>query len=212
MCLSFPQWRKMRRLPGVNHELLIRKLIKATVGRAYREVTACVFILMFFSVSLAHLRPGSLRFDGCVTLLATAVLIAGVVLKYTLSEKLLRRHPAGETAFWQRVFVSQARLLRLVPLWYLTPLCAGVLLYSFPGGSAHNEGWIGKFIFLALAFAVLTWFNRVAAIRLEHEARSLGRLRPHKPRLWLQSKNRATSHRQPRSPVAITVHARRPAL
>ena len=132
---------------------------------------------------------GSLRFDGCVTLLATAILIAGVVLKYTLSEKLLQRHPAGRDSVLAASFrfpgpatspgaavVSDA-LVRGRPC--SIPSRAGPR--TTRGGSASSSSW-------ALAFAVLTWFNRVAAIRLEHEARSLGRLGPHKPRLWLRSK------------------------
>jgi hypothetical protein len=157
----------------MTREQLIRKMIKATKGRAFREVSACLLILVFFGSSLPHLKAGSARFDGCILLVAAAVLISVVTLKFTLSEKLLQRHPTDQTAYWNRAFLAQARLLRLVPLWYLTPVSAGILLFSVPAGPWNDAHMMTNLVLVVFLFAVLSWLNRTAAARIEEEARTL---------------------------------------
>jgi hypothetical protein len=113
-------------------EQIIRQLVGATIQRAIRETIACGLVLLAFGAILHFSQPGTPRYYGCLVILVAAGFIAGVVWSFALSYRLLATHPATDTVFWREAFQTQARLLRLVPLWYLAPLCAGILLFAAP--------------------------------------------------------------------------------
>ena len=147
----------------------IKHLIKGTIYRAVRETAAGVFVIFGVIYLLQHSEPGTARYYGCLIGLVSTSFVLGVIWSYTLGYHLLRTHPPSDTAFWREAFAAQARLLRLVPLWYLAPLCSGILLVlaSAPGGFASVTARIGG---LGVLFAVVTWVNRSAASRLDESA------------------------------------------
>jgi hypothetical protein len=150
----------------------IEKLIKGTIHRAVRETAAGVIVIFFFTRLLQQSVPGEARYYGCLLALVSTSFVLGVIWSYTLSYRLLRTHPATDIGFWREAFAAQARLLRLVPLWYLAPLCSGMLLVfaSAPGpfGSVAT-----RILLLGALFAAVTWLNRAAAGKLEESAATL---------------------------------------
>ena len=150
----------------------IEHLIKSTIYRAVRETVAGVFVIFAVTYLLQRSEPGTARYYGCLLGLVSTSFVLGVNWSYTLSYHLLRTHPPSDTAFWREAFAAQARLLRLVPLWYLAPLCSSILLVlaSAPGGFASAAARLGG---LGVLFAAVTWLNRSAAIKLEESAATL---------------------------------------
>ncbi len=156
-----------------NQEELVRCLIKGTIQRAIRESVACVIVLVAFGAILQGCETGTPRYYGCLLILVATGFIAGVVWSFALSYQLLHNHPVSDSGFWREAFHSQARLLRLVPLWYLAPLCSGMVLFAAP----QESGTLLPFLVLACVavamFALLTWLNRVAAAWYEKQAAQL---------------------------------------
>ena len=156
----------------MNTTELIQKLIKSTLRRAVSESMAALFVIGAFGYYLQQTAVGSAPYYGCLLILISSGFIAGVVWSFALSYRLLRVHPATDTAFWLEAFQVQARLLRLVPLWYLAPLCTGMLLF------AARPGEMGYFMItlgvVAVLFAGITWLNRHAAAKIEESALALG--------------------------------------
>jgi hypothetical protein len=155
----------------MNKDDLIHKMIKNTGRRAIREIAACLFIILVFGCYLPHLSGRGARFYGCVLIVIAAVFIAGITWTFTLNEKLLRLHPVADLTYWHKVFLAQARLLRLVPLWYLTPLATGLVLFTVPTSTQHLPSFFANLIVVAILFGALAWLNRSAAVRIEKEAR-----------------------------------------
>ncbi len=153
----------------MNPAELIQKLIKNTIRRAVQESV----VIAVFASSLQQAVVGSAAYYGSLIILIGSGFIAGVLWSFALSYRLLRVHPETDTGFWQEAFQTQARLLRMVPLWYLAPLCTGVLLFTAP----EKPGEIGYFMSMlgtvAVLFAGITWLNRHAAAKIEEDAQAL---------------------------------------
>jgi hypothetical protein len=107
---------------------------------------------------------------GCLLILVGTGFIAGVVWSYALSYQLLQSHPASDVGFWREALHAQARLLRLVPLWYCTPLGVGAILFAAPAAVWE----VVPFLMVASVFIVviagITWLNRRAAVCLDEAA------------------------------------------
>ena len=157
----------------MNNEKLIRNLIKGSIQRAIQESAAAVVVLSAFAAILAHSKVGSPQYYGCLTILVATGFIAGVVWSYALSYQLLRSHTASDVEFWREAFQAQAKLLRLVPLWYCAPMCAGGILFVAPTSSADFI----PFLIVASAFAAViagtTVLNRSVAKKIDEMATQL---------------------------------------
>ena len=116
----------------MNNEAAIRKLIRGSLQRAIQESVAALIVVIAFGAILPGSAVGSARYYGCLLILVGAGFIAGVVWSYALSYRLLRSHPASDAGFWREAFHAQARLLRLVPLWYCAPIGVGGVLFIAP--------------------------------------------------------------------------------
>jgi hypothetical protein len=157
----------------MNNELLIRHLIKGSIQRAIQESIAAVIVVVAFAAILARTEVGTPMYYGCLTILVGAGFVAGVVWSYALSYRLLRSHAASDVRFWQEAFYAQAKLLRLVPLWYCAPLCAGGVLFAAP---TSPEGFVPFLLMagiFAATFAGITWLNRRAASKIDEAASQL---------------------------------------
>ncbi len=99
--------------------------------------------------------------------------IAGVVWSYALSYQLLRSHSPDDVGFWREAFHAQAKLLRLVPLWYCAPLCTGALLFAAPTSPTELLPFLLVAAIFATVFAGITILNRTAANTFDEMALQL---------------------------------------
>ena len=105
-------------------------------------------------------------------ILVASGFIAGVVWSFALSYRMLRAHAVEDSAFWREVFHAQSRLLRLVPLWYLAPICSGVLLFAAPSDRGGFAFFLVMLALVAAMFAGITWLKRVVAVDVDESARA----------------------------------------
>jgi hypothetical protein len=157
----------------MNNEELIRKLIKSSIQRAIQEGAAAAFVLIAFAAILAHSEVGSSRYYGCLIILVGTGFIAGVVWSYALSYQLLRSHGPNDVGFWREAFHAQAKLLRLVPLWYCAPICAGGILFAAPTSPAELIPFLIVASVAAAVFAGATVLNRAGANKIDEMATQL---------------------------------------
>jgi len=157
----------------VNNEALIRNLIKGSIKRAIAESTAAVFVLIAFVAILAHSKVGSPQYFGCLIVLVGTGFIAGVVWSYALSYQLLRSHAPSDVVFWREAFFAQAKLLRLVPLWYCSPICVGAIIFAAP--TSPNQLLPSGFTaaVCVAVFAFCTVLNRRGADKIDEMASQL---------------------------------------
>jgi len=157
----------------MNNEELIRKLIKSSIQRAIQEGAAAAFVLIAFAAILAHSEVGSSRYYGCLIILVGTGFIAGVVWSYALSYQLLRSHAPNDVGYWREAFHAQAKLLRLVPLWYCAPICAGGILFAAPTSPAELIPFLIVASVAAAVFAGATVLNRAGANKIDEMATQL---------------------------------------
>lgn len=157
----------------MNSEDLIRTLIKDSIQRAVQESVAAVIVLLAFGAILAHSEAGSPTYYGCLIILVGSGFIAGVVWSYALSYHLLRSHAPSDVGFWREAFRAQARLLRLVPLWYCAPLCTGGILVVAPASAFDFIPFLIVASVFVAVFAGITVLNRTAAKRIDEMATQL---------------------------------------
>ena len=151
----------------MNNEELIRKLIKGSIHRAIQESAAAVLVLIAFAVTLAQSEVGSPQYCGCLIILVATGFIAGVVWSYALSYQLLRSHSSSDVTFWREAFKAQAKLLRLVPLWYCAPICAGGLVFAAPTNVPELIPFSLVATIFIFLFAGVTMLNRREATRID---------------------------------------------
>lgn len=142
---------------------LIGRLVVGSIRRAIQEGAAAVLVVLAFGFMLTKLPTGSPPYYGCLVVLVASGFIAGVVWSYALSFRMLRAHPESDDTFWREAFLAQARLLRLVPLWYLAPLGSGVLLCAAPASGGSLVPFLVMLGVMAALGVGVTWLNRRAA-------------------------------------------------
>jgi hypothetical protein len=157
----------------MNKEELIQKLIKGSIQRAIQESVAALIVIIAFAYYLRDAAVGSPKYYGCLVILIASGFVAGVVWSFALSFRLLRVHPATDSAFWHEAFLAQARLLRLVPLWYLAPLFSGLLLFAAPAGGEGYGIFLSMLATVVVLFGGITWLNRHAAAKIEEQAHAM---------------------------------------
>ena len=154
----------------MNNEQLIRNLIKGSIHRAIQESVGALIVLIAFGTILQQSEVGSARYYGCLLILIGSGFIAGVVWSYVLSYQLLRYHPASDAIFWRQAFYSQARLLRLVPVWYCAPIGVGGILFVAPTAVDEFVPFLMVAGIFTAVFTGVTWLNRRVAVSLEDAA------------------------------------------
>ena len=154
----------------MNAEQLVRRLIKSSIIRAIQESVGALVVLIAFSLILQDSTVGSPRYYGCLLILVGTGFIVGVVWSFALGYQLLRTHPASDSGFWREAFHSQARLLRLVPLWYLAPIGSGGVLFVAPTQPYEFLPFLMVMTLFAVVFGVIIWLNRRAAAKIEELA------------------------------------------
>lgn len=157
----------------MKNEELIHKLIKSSIQRAIQECVAAVILLLAFGAILAHSEVGSPKYYGCLIVLVAAGFIAGVVCSSAISYHLLVSHRPSDGGFWREVFHAQARLLRLVPLWYCGPLCTGGILVVAPTSALELMPSLLVGSAFVAVFAGIAVLNRTAAKKIDEMATQL---------------------------------------
>ena len=157
----------------MNNEDLIRKLIKGSIQGAIQESAAAIFVLIGFAAILAHSQIGSPRYYGCFIILVGTGFIAGVVWSYALNYQLLRSHAPSDVGFWRETFHAQAKLRRLVPLWYCAPICVGGIIFSAPTSADQLIPFSITAAVWVAVFAFCTVLNRRGADKIDEMALQL---------------------------------------
>lgn len=151
----------------------IEKLAKATFWRAVRESIAGVFVLIASAYSLEHAPVGSAKYYGLLLSIVSIGFILGVVWSFTISRRVVERHPVADTVFWREAFEAQAKLLRFVPLWYAAPLTTGAVLSVAPTSPDEISFFLLRLAVFGIICAGVIYLNKTAADRLEAEANQL---------------------------------------
>ncbi|HSK74148.1 MAG TPA: hypothetical protein VK892_20780 [Pyrinomonadaceae bacterium] len=151
----------------------IEKLAKDTFHRAVRESIAGVFVLVAFAYFLQNAPVGSAKYYGCLLILVSTGFILGVVWAFTISRRVVDRHPATDSLFWREAYETQAKLLRFVPLWYAAPLTSGAILFIAPTSANEFAVFLLQLAIVGAVFAGVTYLNKTAAEGLEAEAKEL---------------------------------------
>ena len=157
----------------MTNEAAIRQLIRGSIQRGIQESVAALIVVIAFGAILPRTAVGSPMYYGCLLILVGAGFIAGVVWSYALSYQLLRSHPAGDAGFWREAFHAQARLLRLVPLWYCAPIGVGLILFIAPTAVEEFVPFLMVAGIFMVFFGWVTWLNRSAAVCIDDAARLL---------------------------------------
>ncbi len=155
----------------MQNQELIEKLAEDTFWRAVRETIAGVFVLIMSAYFLQHAPIGSAKYYGCLLSIVSIGFILGVVWAFTISCRVVDRHPAKDSVFWREAFETQAKLLRFVPLWYAAPLTTGVILSIAPTSADEFAFFLMKFVVVGVVFAGVFYLNKTAADGLEAEAK-----------------------------------------
>lgn len=151
----------------------IASFVRGTFNRAMRESIVGVILMGVFAYKMQTILPGTPQFYGTLLIIASLGFIMGVLWSYVIGYHTLRIHPENDTAFWREAFLTQARLLRFVPLWYLAPVLTGVMIAALPSRGSSYYSFLFMLVVCGLTFAGLTWLNRYAAQKIEEQAQSL---------------------------------------
>ncbi len=136
---------------------------KTIQWRDYREVAACLFIIVYFGRYLIVGKNTVLMEAGELVLVASGVFIAW---KLIWSKRRLPKAEPNAPVFeamkveLQKV-ENQIGLLRSVAWWYLLPLFTGgmLVLWGAPGGVSSKLGALAIFVVL---FGFVYWLNQYA--------------------------------------------------
>ncbi|MFD2256150.1 hypothetical protein ACFSSA_05640 [Luteolibacter algae] len=151
----------------------IPRFISNTRRRAIRESAVGVLLIGILAYEMRTIVPGTTQFYGTMITILSLAIIIGVLWSYVIDRTTLHLHPKTDVRFWRGAFLSQAKLLRLVPFWYLAPLLAGVVIRLLPSGTTTYWDFVISFIVCMMVFICLTWLNRRGAAKLEMQAQSL---------------------------------------
>ncbi len=156
----------------MNKPTTITSLVRGTFNRAVRESIVGVILMGVFAYKMQSISPGTPQYYGTILIIGSLGFIMGVLWSYVIGYHTLRIHPETDSSFWREAFLTQARLLRSVPLWYLAPILTGVMITALPSQGTSYEGFLFVLAVCGVIFAGLTWLNRFAAQKLEEQAQS----------------------------------------
>ena len=154
----------------MNKTKLIAELVSNTFRRAVRESIVAIALMGFFAYQMQTISPGTPQYYGTILIIGSLGFIMGILWSYVIGYRTLRIHPETDSSFWSEAFLTQARLLRTVPLWYLAPVHTGVMIAALPAQGTPYSEFLTMMVACGLIFAVLTWLNRSAAHKIEEQA------------------------------------------
>jgi len=110
----------------------VDEFVREILGRNRRETIVALFLLPFFGLHALSSPVGSLMFWGHLLFFLGILFVLGMMCFVASLRSDLVCHPADDFAFWRPEILRQARLLRLVPLWYIAPALPGLALVLWP--------------------------------------------------------------------------------
>ncbi|MDR3402019.1 MAG: serine hydrolase [Chthoniobacter sp.] len=136
---------------------------KTIQWRDYREVAACLFIIVYFGWVLFFQNNSVLTQAGCVVLIASAIFIAWKLVGS--KRRLPKAEPNAPVFAAVRVELqkvdNQIGLLKSVAWWYLLPLFVGVMMVCF-GTPVSLLSKLGYFVFVLALYVFIYWLNQRA--------------------------------------------------
>lgn len=150
----------------------IEKFLRDIRRRNRREIIVGLIMLPVFGFFAAMAPLGSLTFFGHLLILVAILLVIGMMYFVASPRGDLNSHSVDDVQHWRYEILRQAKLLRLVPLWYLSPIFSGMVILSL---STHLPIALLSIplIFVIVIFGFIAWLNFRAASKLEQEASAL---------------------------------------
>ncbi|MDI6751671.1 MAG: hypothetical protein QME07_02280 [bacterium] len=150
----------------------IEKLLCNIRRRNRREIIVGFIILPVFGFFAAITPVGSLAFFGHLLILVAILFVIGMICFVASPRGDLSSHSIDEVQYWRNEILRQAKLLRLVPLWYLLPFLPGMILLFWSMRVSFALISIPLIIVIVI-FGLVTWLNLKAASKLQQEASTL---------------------------------------
>jgi len=145
----------------------IEQFLRNIQARNRREKVAGLLLLPIFIFLAATAPLRSLVFYAHIMILLGILFVSGMMCFVGSPRGDLTSHPAEDVQYWRTEILRQAKLLRLVPLWYLLPLVPGLVLFFW---STHVPSAL---LILVIVFGLVTWLDLRAASKLEQDADAL---------------------------------------
>lgn len=150
----------------------IESFVRNVRARNRRETIACLILLPICACLTVVLPVMVLRYAFALLFLGTVAVLAMLRWPGSLRGDLTR-YPADNIQHWRGEMLRQAKLLRLVPVWYLLPFVPGSVLVFWFDLMVPGKSWLRLALVIVFVFGFVTWLNFRAARKLEEEARLL---------------------------------------
>ena len=156
----------------------IEKFVCEIRRRNRREVVAALLLLPVFGLYAMNSPPGSLAFWGHVLIALGIFFVLGMMSLVASLKSELTQHPASDLAFWRDEMLRQARLLRLVPLWYIAPILPGLTFVLWPTvlhvwkqtNPIDNAIEAAALLIIVTILGAVWWLNSRASDQLKRKA------------------------------------------
>jgi hypothetical protein len=161
----------------------IETFVRTIRRRNTIEVGVGLLMLLVFGRSAAASPAGSPAFYGHLLIVVALVFVVSMIVFVASTRGNRKRHPPDDLAFWHAEILRHARLLRLVPFWYIGPFLPGFALLLWPlfPVFARSESWIERSVVVLLLVVIAAIAGTIGRInarestRLEELARSVKR-------------------------------------
>lgn len=151
----------------------IQKFIIDIQKRNRLELITCIILLLIFGFYAVITPVGSLSFIGIILIILAILFIFGMLWFIASVRNGVKVHPVTDIDYWKSEILRHAKLLRLVPIWYLAPFVPGLILMFWPIEELSLAGFIISLVIIAAVFGFIARLNLKAAIELERLAESL---------------------------------------
>lgn len=151
----------------------VEQFVRTIRSRNRIEIIACLLPMILFGYFVVFVPLPSLMFWGLIALILGVVLMVCMVAFVASLRGDLTEHPADDIRHWRGEMLRQARLLRLAPLWYISPGIPGAVLVFWCASTWPYTlcAVLGGAIAASLGF--VAWLNLRAAANLQQQADSL---------------------------------------
>jgi hypothetical protein len=146
----------------------IEQFLRTIRTRNRREIVVGLLLLPIVTVFAATAPLGSFVFYAFIMSLLGILFVIGMIYFVASPHGDLTSHPTDDVQHWRTEFLRQAKLLRLVPLWYILPLMPGMVLFFWLMHAPSANYFI---VIVISGFTI--WLNLRAASKLEQEADTL---------------------------------------
>lgn len=152
-------------------ERRITKFVKCIRRRNIRETAVAGAVIAVFAYSIYVQREDNLAIaGGTVVIFALLLNITVIWWKLHIPKSELSTFPPTQFLDkWKQHLTHQARMLKLVWLWYLLPLCLGLFIYLLSVYDKSSLSFIILFLCVLAFFAGTLRLNLQAAKQIERD-------------------------------------------